>query len=124
MLDLDRGRWPQAADAASELLADPTCNSGTRVEALVAIGRLRGRYGDPGAGEPLEQALLLARSTGEPQDVYPVAAARAEVAWLDRDYRRVAEATSDALALALERANAWSAGELACWRWRAGLRDE
>jgi DNA-binding CsgD family transcriptional regulator len=36
----------------------------------------------------------------------------------------VAEATNDALALALERADSWLAGELACWRWRAGLRDE
>jgi DNA-binding CsgD family transcriptional regulator len=123
-LDLDRGRWRRAADAATQLLADPTCNSGTRVEALVTIGRLRGRYGDPQAREPLEEALVLADSTAEPQLIYPVAAARAEMAWLEGNPHGVGEATNDALALALRCADLWSAGELACWRYRAGLRDE
>lgn len=43
---------------------------------------------------------------------------------LEGDPQGVGEATNDALAHALARANAWSAGELACWRWRAGLHDE
>ncbi len=123
-LDLDRGRWRQASDAATQLLADPTCTVLTRMDALVIIGRVRGRYGDPQAREPLEEALVLASSTGEPQCIYPVAVARAEVNWLEGDPHGVGEATNDALALALERADAWSAGELACWRWRAGLHDE
>jgi DNA-binding CsgD family transcriptional regulator len=123
-LDLDRGRWRQAAGAAAELLADPTCMAGARVEALVTIGRVRGRYGDPDARGPLEEALVLADSIGEPQLIYPTALARAEVAWLDGDPEGVDEATSDVLALALEHANSWSAGGLACWRWRAGLADE
>ena len=124
ILDLDCGRWQQAADTATQQLANPGCTVLARAEALVIIGRVRGRYGDPQAGEALEQALVLADLTGEPQYIYPVAAARAELAWLDGDPEGVGEATNDALALALERADAWSAGELACWRWRAGLRDE
>ena len=124
ILDLDCGRWRQAADTATQQLANPGCTVLARAEALVIIGRVRGRYGDPQAGEALEQALVLADLTGEPQYIYPVAAARAELAWLDGDPEGVGEATNDALALALERADAWSAGELACWRWRAGLRDE
>jgi DNA-binding CsgD family transcriptional regulator len=67
---------------------------------------------------------LLADSTGEPQLIYPAAAARAEIAWLDGDPHGIAEATNDALALALERGDSWAAGELACWRWRAGFHDE
>ena len=124
MLDLDRGRWRQASDAATQLLADATCAPGTRVEALMVIGRVRRRYGDPDPREPLEEALALANSIGEPQLIYPTAAARAEMAWLDGDPQSMGEATNDALALALERADAWSVGELACWRWRAGLQDE
>jgi Bacterial regulatory proteins, luxR family len=58
------------------------------------------------------------------QLIYPTAAACAEVAWLDGDRQGVGEATNDALALAVDRADAWSAGELACWRWRGGLHDE
>ncbi len=123
-LDLDRGRWRQASDAATQLLAEPGCTVMTRMDALVMIGRVRGRYGDPQAREPLEEARVLADSTGEPQCIYPVAAARAEVAWLDGDREGVGEATNDALALALKRADEWYAGELACWRWRAGLHDE
>jgi DNA-binding CsgD family transcriptional regulator len=124
MLDLARGRWQQASDAATQLLADPGCTVLARIEAFVIIGRVRGRYGDPQALEPLAEALVLANSTGEPQFIYPVAAARAEVAWLEGEPERVDTATNDALAHALERADVWSAGELACWRWRAGLHDE
>jgi DNA-binding CsgD family transcriptional regulator/tetratricopeptide (TPR) repeat protein len=123
-LDLDRGRWRQASDTATQLLADPRCTVGTRQQALVAIGRMRGRYGDPNAREPLEEALVLAHSIGEPQHIYLVAAARAEVAWLDRDLQSVGEASNDALAVALKAGDSWSAGELACWRWRAGMHDE
>ena len=36
----------------------------------------------------------------------------------------MAGATDSALALALERRVPWVAGELACWRWRAGVHDE
>ncbi len=58
----------------------------------------------------------MSNSTGEPQSIYPTAAARAEVAWLEGDPEGVCDATNDALALAC--ADSWFAGELACWRWR------
>jgi hypothetical protein len=82
MLDLDRGRWQRAADIASELLAASSTRP-SRVEALVTIGRVRARYGDPGPSEALDEARALAESNREPQDFMPVAVARAEVAWLD-----------------------------------------
>ena len=123
-LDLDRGRWQKASEAASELLADAGGTIHTRVEALVTIGRVRGRYGGPQAREPLKEALAIANSTGEPQLILLVAAARAEIALLAGEAAKVEEATNDALALALERGTSWAAGELACWRWRAGLHDQ
>ena len=54
----------------------------------------------------------------------PVAAARAEVAWLEGDRRAVATATAAALPLALQRTAGWLIGELATWRRRAGLDGE
>jgi len=53
-----------------------------------------------------------------------VAAARAEVAWLAGDREGVRVATEEAFKLALRQRVAWPIGELACWRWRAGLDSE
>jgi DNA-binding NarL/FixJ family response regulator len=121
-LDLYRGRWQHATDAATHLVRAIT--PGTRVNALVTIGRVRARYGDPEIREPLEQALPLANSAAEPQLIFSVAVARAEAAWLDGDAATVAEATDDAIALAVECRIPWTAGELAYWRWQAGLKDD
>jgi ATP/maltotriose-dependent transcriptional regulator MalT len=124
LLDLDRGRWQRAADIASELLAASSTRP-SRVEALVTVGRVRARYGDPGPWEALDEARALADSNGEPQDIMPVAVARAEVAWLQgMTAEAVGEATSDAMRIALECGDAWKVGELAWWRSQAGLIDE
>jgi DNA-binding CsgD family transcriptional regulator len=53
-----------------------------------------------------------------------VAAARAEAAWLAGGREAVNRATADALELALRRGAAWPIGELAYWRWRAGLDSQ
>jgi hypothetical protein len=53
-----------------------------------------------------------------------VAAARAEVAWLAGDQQGVRAATEYAFELAVRQGVAWPIGELACWRWRAGLESE
>jgi DNA-binding CsgD family transcriptional regulator len=49
--------------------------------------------------------------------------ARAEAAWLAGDQGTVASLTNGALALAIDRHDPWAVGEIAYWRWRAGLRD-
>ena len=54
----------------------------------------------------------------------PVAAARAEAAWLTGDPEAVEQATGPALALALRCGAPWVVGELASLRRRAGLRDD
>jgi DNA-binding CsgD family transcriptional regulator len=51
----------------------------------------------------------------------PVAAARAEAAWLEGDRDAVSEATEEPLELACERTAPWLIGELAVWRHRVGL---
>ncbi len=53
-----------------------------------------------------------------------MAAARAEAGWLRGDSASVDGLTQPALALAIDRGLPWVAGELAQWRWCAGLRDE
>jgi DNA-binding CsgD family transcriptional regulator len=64
---------------------------------------------------------MLADPTGELPRLGPVAAARAEAAWLSGRSSEIPTLTDDALHLAVERTSPWITGELACWRRRAGI---
>ncbi len=122
LASVDNGRWSDATDAAEIVLRRAVANAIPRVDALVALGRVRARRGDPGAREPLDEALALAAPTRE-QRLARVAAARAEAAWLSRSPDIGAE-TEHAREVARDVGNPWEIGELACWRWRAGIREE
>jgi len=123
-LELDQGRWLEAADSAATVLGIPRTSTTPRIHALVVLGLLRARRGDPGRWEPLDEAWALAEPTGELPRLGPVAAARAEAAWLEGDRDCVAAATEGACRLAVERKSGWLIGELADWRRRAGLDSE
>ena len=123
-LELDQGRWATASKSAAAVLRMPRTSITPRIVALVVLGLVRARRGDPGQWTPLEEAWALAEPTGELPRLAPVAAARAEAAWLQGDRDTVAEATEDTLGLAVERRWGWLAGELAHWRRRAGLGGE
>jgi DNA-binding CsgD family transcriptional regulator len=122
-IELDRGRWADASDSASIVLRDPRSAPAPRGWALSVLGLTRARRGDPQALPPLDEALAIARPTNELQRIAPVAAARAEAAWLRGDHDAVARETDDALALALTRRAPWVIGELGYWRARAGISD-
>jgi DNA-binding CsgD family transcriptional regulator len=123
-LKLDIGDWEAAADSAARVLRDPRSAPVPRGWALVVLGLLRARRADADASGPLNEAHALALAAPELQRIWPVAAAMAEAAWLRGDNQRVAEATDAALALAIQRRWPWAVGEIAYWRWQAGLRDE
>ena len=123
-LQLDRGLWDAAGESAALVLRDPRSPPVARAWALPTLGLLRARRGDADSDPPLEDAQRMVESTDEPMQITPVAAARAEAAWLAGDRAAVAPLTDDGLALAVQRRSAWSVGELACWRWRAGVIDE
>jgi DNA-binding CsgD family transcriptional regulator/tetratricopeptide (TPR) repeat protein len=119
-LYLDQGRWAQAAEAADVVLRIPRTSINPRIAALTVLGLLRARRGDPGHEALLHEAWDLAEPTGEVDRLGPVAAARAEAAWLSSDPDGVASATEPVLRLALECSPAL-ADELGVWRHRAGL---
>jgi DNA-binding CsgD family transcriptional regulator len=123
-LELDQGRWSEAADSAASVLRIPRTSTTPRILSLVVVGLLRARRGDPGQWAALDEAWALAEPTGELPRLGPVAAARAEAAWLEGDRDAVGAATESALRLALERKSPWLIGELAVWRRRAGLDAE
>jgi ATP/maltotriose-dependent transcriptional regulator MalT len=122
-LELDQGRWAEAAESAASVLRIHRTSTTPRIGALVVLGLVRARRGDPEPWTPLDEAWTLAEPTAELYRLGPVAAARAEAAWLEGDHDAVAAATGDALALAIERGWTWLVGELAGWRRRAGIDE-
>jgi DNA-binding CsgD family transcriptional regulator len=89
------------------------------VDALVPLGLLQARRGDPDAAATLQEAAERAFAT-ELQWIAPVAAARAEYAWLHGEDGRVAKEAAGVFELAVQAAHPWFAGELAFWLQLAG----
>jgi len=112
---LYQGRWAEAADIATWVVQRPT-SAISRILALAALGRVRARRGDPGAGEILDEALALAAQTNTLLRLAPVCAARAEAAWLSGDPGRTVSEASAAYELAIRHRHRWYAGELIYWR--------
>jgi DNA-binding CsgD family transcriptional regulator len=72
----------------------------------------------------LDEAQAMVDPTRELDRIGMAAAGRAEAAWLTGDRAAVAQMTDAALKLALKHGDEWLIGEVALWRWRAGLKDE
>ena len=117
-----RGRWEAGAALAHDVLEqahDPI----SRISALIAIGRVRARRGDPGAIDALDEALELAQPGGHLQRLGHVHAARAEATWLVGDVERASSEARAVYDLALAKRHLWFAGELAYWQHCAGALD-
>jgi DNA-binding CsgD family transcriptional regulator len=111
---LDRGSWDDAVNDAEAVLARAG-SSISRLPAAAVLGRIRARRGDPGASALLNEARELAMRTGEFQRLAPVAAARAEAAWLRGDAATAAAAAAEAFAKSENIEEPWARGELALW---------
>jgi DNA-binding CsgD family transcriptional regulator len=120
--ELAQGQWAEAADSAAVVIAGHGAGIGT-VLALMTLGRVRARRGDPARWESLDEALRLAEPSREIGRMGPVAAARAEAAWLEGRFDAVVEETESALELARRYDVALALGELALWRRRAGIDE-
>jgi DNA-binding CsgD family transcriptional regulator len=111
------GRWPAGRpERTPDLGRVPNAD---RV-ALTVLGRLRIRRGDPDPDTPLARAWELALQTGDLQRLWPVAAARAEGAWLAGRPEAVASLVAESFALAERLGHGWAVGELAYWLWKVG----
>ena len=119
MCEFWRGDYDGAVRRAEALLRQPMPPV-ARIQPMLVLGRIRARRGQPEASTLLDEAWALATSTGELQRMGPVAAARAETAWLAGDLAGAAEAAQEAFDLGVERDDRWTIGELGFWLWRAG----
>jgi DNA-binding CsgD family transcriptional regulator len=116
---LRRGEWAAAEQIGTEAAQRPGLSPG-RGPALIALGHLRTRRGEPGALTALDEALDLLLKQGFRQREGMIRAARAEAAWLAGDRERTAAEARAAYDLALSHHHEWYVGELAFWCWRAG----
>lgn len=118
LLKMHRGEWSTAEKLALDVLQ--TGSSPGRGPALVALGRLRARRGEPEALAALDEALALLLKQGFRQLEGSIRAARAEAAWLAGDHGSAIEEARAVFDLALQHRQPWYIGELAFWRRRAG----
>jgi DNA-binding CsgD family transcriptional regulator len=116
---LETGDWLGAGDDAEAVVTNPRTAPVTRLPALVVLGQLRARRGDPDATTPLDQAGELASRAQEIQRTAPLVDALAELAHLNGDLASVVAPLRDALAHALIHCDPWIRGALAIWLWRA-----
>jgi DNA-binding CsgD family transcriptional regulator/tetratricopeptide (TPR) repeat protein len=123
LCDFWEGHYARAVEQAEEILRLPQLTAPTRIQPLLVLGRVRARRGDPGIWEALDEARSLAAGTDELQRVGPVAAARAEAAWLSGDVDRARDEVRFAFDMAVERDN-WRMCELGYWLWRTGALDD
>lgn len=119
-LHLERGAWVLAERDARRILAQREYPGVTTIPALVVLGTIQARRGDPDAGVTLARARERAYATRELQRVGPAAAALAEHAWLDGDVLTTIAEAERALEMAREAGHQWLIGELAFRLYLAG----
>jgi DNA-binding CsgD family transcriptional regulator len=122
-LKLDRGAWADAVTQAEGVLRFPRASTVPTIVATVVAALAHARQERADRSPALERVRALADRSGELQRMGPVAAAQAEVAWLEGRAEQVEPLTQAAFELASQRGTPWTLGELACWRHRAGVRE-
>jgi DNA-binding CsgD family transcriptional regulator len=123
-LRLEQGDWLGAGDDAEAVVGNPRTSAVARLPALVVLGLLRVRRGDPDASTPLDEARALAESAREIQRTAPLVVALAERAALADDLSSMVDTLQQALPLAVERGDPFIRGSIATWLWRAGALAE
>jgi DNA-binding CsgD family transcriptional regulator/tetratricopeptide (TPR) repeat protein len=120
-LDFARGSWDEAirvAEAAADAFLPARC------PALIVLGRVHARRGQPQAARLLSSAWELAVQIDELQRLGPAAAALAEDAWLRGDQARVLDIATPVYAEASRLDDPVHQAELGYWLTKAGQPAE
>jgi DNA-binding CsgD family transcriptional regulator len=114
------GDWDLVSQLASSVLDQREGAPGSRFEALLALGQVLARRGDPGAGPLLDEALALALASGSAYFLAPARSIRAEAAILAGNNREAMAEVRAATDFGVERWHRRNSGELAYWQWKCG----
>ena len=120
-LEFARGSWDEAVRAA-EAAVDAFLPA--RCPALVVLGRVQVRRGQPQAARLLSSAWKLAVQIDELQRLGPAATACAEDAWLRGDHARVRDIATPVYAEARRLGDRVNQAELGYWLAKAGQPAE
>jgi DNA-binding CsgD family transcriptional regulator len=115
------GRWDDAISDIRTVLGERDLSAANRSPALCHLGTIRARRGDPDPFVVLDEALALATPYAEMQLIVPVAAARAEAAWLAGDGTAAAEEMRSVLPFYADHPEPWYAGDVALWCHRLSI---
>jgi DNA-binding CsgD family transcriptional regulator/tetratricopeptide (TPR) repeat protein len=118
----EQGEYAAADATLAEVLRHRQLSPVTRICALAVAGPLAARRGRD-AVAALDEAVALAAGTGEVQRLAPVAAARAEAAWLAGRPDEAAAEVDRVWPAVVAHPDPWDAGELRWWRALAGAAD-
>ncbi|MGO8950758.1 MAG: ATP-binding protein [Ktedonobacterales bacterium] len=121
---LDQGDWVGAAEDATVILATPWADCSNRILALLVLGWVRARRGDPGAEVVLDEARELTLAAGALWEVLLVYEARAEWRWLQGNRDQCVADAELGLQRALKQHYCRYVDELAIWVWRGGGLSE
>ena len=109
------GRWDEAADVCTRMLGAHGISPVNRINPLRVLGIIRGRRGEAGAWDLLDEALAVAEGSGEPQWIVPVRTARAELSWVAGQPGPAAHEVMAAYDQAVGHPDPWLSGSLAIW---------
>ena len=116
-------RWAESAALAGRLLTRYDASPINRISPLLALATVRGRRGEAGVWELLDEALEEAVGSGEPQWIVGVRQTRAEMRWLGGDLAAAREEASLG-ADATGEGNLWLRGSVAVLLRRVGATRE
>lgn len=120
MCELLRGEWFDAEDRVRSVLARPNILVTSLIVHLTVLGVIQLRRGNDEAAATVAAAWESATATQELQRIGHVAPLLAEKAWLDGETSDVPDNATETVTDALELGEAWIAGQLAYWLWKAG----
>jgi len=116
---LQTGRWDEAAAVSDDLLRRGGPSPNIRLCPLSTLGTIRARRGQPGVWTALDEAIIYAVGSGEPQMVVPLRLTRAEARWLEDDLTAAAQEAEQADDEGTG-CGTWDRGALAVWLRRTG----
>lgn len=122
-LHLDAGDWNMAAEIALQVVQNEQATPLMRNPAVVALGRLRARRGDPDLDRLIAELERHMAAGRESPRFSAYACLVAEQAWIAQaEAGRALDLIEEALAESPQGANPWQIGEL--WFWRRKLGGE